>query len=453
MGSATLTFDSITITNKRSDTKHNDNDWMTIVWYVNANHQLTKVLPLAKADGDTSLDSGSVIAPLSSTVPCTDDDVVTATFVVVNLGSSDAAEQRAKAEEIGKQVAKGVADAYVRIAAYFVKEGVPAGEIFSRGIDELRPVIVDSVGAAYDDIVKPAIEALLHLLGAPPDCNGEVLQDIAVFSSTSVYPITNVPPPYDKVRSPHDCGHDPVTSVIFTQDRQFFVGSFPTTPAPKTECAPVHDQNDDLWLGSWAEDPGTRYPIIRVSVERSRRASALYSVEIVERVDPVHDIVYETGADPVSMHVKKVIPYLDNVFGTVRPWVAHGVAPGSAHVVNHPIIRHDEQLGSARRQHAAVADRPVHEPAFALRWSRPIVGTPITSHAHPFLGAANVVGVGGELIDTADAIDLPDRGVRLCLYEIRQNGTAIAHAIRYLRAESLSYTRADVMLFHWSPTA
>src|SRR5438105_3659162 len=177
MGSATLSFDSMVVLNKRSDTHHNDNDWMTIVWYANANHVLTQTIPLAKADGDTSLDSGSVIAPFASAVPCADGDVVTATFVVVNLGSSDAAEQRDKAEEIGKSVAKGVADAYVRVAEYFVEAGVPFGEIFSRGIDELRPVIVQSVGAAYDDIVKPAIEKVLHLFGAPPDCNGEVLHD------------------------------------------------------------------------------------------------------------------------------------------------------------------------------------------------------------------------------------------------------------------------------------
>jgi hypothetical protein len=453
MGSATLGFDSITILNKRSDTLHNDNDWMTIVWFVNNDQGPTDVIQLAKADGDTSLDTGSVLAPCYSAVLCNDGDFVTATFVVFNLGSSDAVSQRGKAEEIGKALAKGVADAYVRVAEEFVKRGVPLGEIFAGGLDDVRPEIVDTVGVVYDDIVQPAIEKILHLFGAPPNCNGEVLHDIAVFDPRSVYPITNVPPAYT-ASSPHDCGLDPHTSVIFTQGRTFSVGSFPSvsSPASTTEYVPVHNRNTDLWLGSWAESPNTSYPIVSITVERSKRASGLYSVHIIERVDPVQGVVYDTGADPVSIHVLKVFAYIENVFGTVRPWVAHGVAPGSAHVFNHPIVRPDMRPASATGGALPARAGPSLEPRFVLQWSRPIAGTPIKSRAVAFPVGAVGVGVGGSILsDETDAIDLPDQHIRLCLYEIVQNGTAIGNAIRYLRAESFSYTHADVMLFHWSP--
>src|SRR5262249_5315356 len=139
-----------------------------------------------------------------------------------------------QAEEIGKTITKGVADAYVRIAQYFVERGVPLGEIFSRGLDELRPVIVDSVGFVYDEVVRPIIETVVGWLGAPPQCNGEVLHDVAVFSPSSAYPITSIPPEYI-VTSPRECGRAPHTTVVLTQEREFFVGSFPTTPAPRTE--------------------------------------------------------------------------------------------------------------------------------------------------------------------------------------------------------------------------
>jgi len=186
-------------------------------------------------------------------------------------------------------------------------------------------------------------------------------------------------------------------------------------------------------------------------------------------------VVYETGAHPISMHVEKVFGYDGNVFGTVRPWVSHGIVPGNAHVINHPIIGHDIQRAAARRSYAVVGaggavDAPAHvappsatggafgamepythETKFVLRWSRPAVGTTITSRAQALLEGATAAGFGAVLTDTTDAIDLPDRGIRLSLYEIQQSGKTIGHAIRYLRAENFSYTRSDVMLFYWSP--
>ena len=74
MGACKLQFEKIEILNKKSDTDHSDNDWLSVVWTVD--HQdgsqpaiLQQTFALAKQNGDKVLDSGDVIARVEAGFP------------------------------------------------------------------------------------------------------------------------------------------------------------------------------------------------------------------------------------------------------------------------------------------------------------------------------------------------------------------------------------------------
>jgi len=454
MGKATLSFDQITICNKRSDSAHNDNDWMNIVWFVQGKQVRVDTLQLAKPDGGTSLDTGAVIAPLASSVDCNDQDLVTATFLVVNLGSMDGAGQRAQAEATATAMAKAITDLYVRVSEQVVKEGVPLGDVFSDGIDQVRLAIDDSVGALFEDVIIPGIEDVLDILDVgPPNCNGEVVHGMAVFTPTAAYPVTSLIYKYQAASSDR-CGTPPHTTVVYTEEREFAAYQFPTAPAPAIQLVPVHDQSSDLWLGTWAEDPNTPTPIDKVVVSKSLRASSLYSVEITERVDPIRDVVYQTGKDPISVHPAHVVPFVADVFGALRPWLAYPVAPTGIRAVQRLIAKPHVKALAAGAAAAGAAETATPSPSYqtvmALTWSRPVVGTLLGFRGH---GPFDAPAQPGFASDLADAFHLVDQAIYLCLYEIRQGGKSIGNCVRYMRPDTSSFTHADVMLFRWNPVA
>jgi hypothetical protein len=53
--------------------------------------------------------------------------------------------------------------------------------------------------------------------------------------------------------------------------------------------------------------------------------------------------------------------------------------------------------------------------------------------------------------DTVDVLPLTEQGVIVALYAFRTGETVIGHGVRYIRNETSSYTRADVMLVKWNP--
>jgi len=53
--------------------------------------------------------------------------------------------------------------------------------------------------------------------------------------------------------------------------------------------------------------------------------------------------------------------------------------------------------------------------------------------------------------EQVEALELINQGVTLCLYRFLVGNKVIGYAIRYIRDENLSFTRADVMLVPWSP--
>jgi hypothetical protein len=255
------------------------------------------------------------------------------------------------------------------------------------------------------------------------------------------------------------CGDPANTSVWWTLERQFdpfsVVPSFPSGPPPSIELVPVTDDPADSFLGVWQEDPFNPYPIVRVVVARSTAASGLYAVTVTENVDPDFDAVLDAARDPVSVSTGRVFQYLGNLFGDVRPWENRGISPGLARAYSVVPLRNAQAVrGVAGASGLAVGAQP-HEVrdlgsvAFTLSWNRPATtGWPVTS---PLTGVPSrdilSPGTGSGFVQEIETLDIPERGVRLCLYRAVGGGLSGAHAVRYLRAKTVLFTKADVMLY------
>jgi hypothetical protein len=460
LGTATLIFDQIHINNKRSDDAHSDNDWIVIVWFANAYWIKTDVFPFLKPGGSNILDTGDVIAPIFSSVDCTNNDLIAAHFLAMNIGSTGAG-QRAQAEDFAKAMTKTLTDAYLQIAEIVLKNDpeIPGGDLWGDFVDLVRQPIVDGVGSAFDNVIIPGLEELLgDLRIGPPNCNGEVLHDTVLFDS-EVYPVTRIPPAYS-ASSPRACGEDPHTSVILTLNRQFDAQEFPGTPPPQTRIDPAHGQPGDIWLGTWTEDPTSPTPLVRIvigsSVDKIRGVTS-YFVLIQERVDPVRNVVYQIGRNNEQVETRYVIPYSGNIFGSVRSWLGLPASPGHPILLQSTAVNPVKGVAGTASQTLGQQQTAAPSNVFLLGWTRPPTGTPVAFNRSAPIGAK---GTGsGILTDEVDAISLADVSIYLCLYEVHTvtnvsnpTSSAYGYAIRYLRAESLSYTQVDVMLHKTTST-
>lgn len=72
------------------------------------------------------------------------------------------------------------------------------------------------------------------------------------------------------------------------------------------------------------------------------------------------------------------------------------------------------------------------------------IAVPVQSILRP--GATSLLG---DIL--VDIIPLANGTVTLCLYTFWQSETFLGYAVRYLRAPTTAYTRADVMLVPWNP--
>src|ERR1700719_4243026 len=121
MGNCILRFDRIQIQNKKSDSDHSDNDWLSIVWMVDHRDgkepvSLSQTVALVKEDGSQILETGDVIKVIEQSAPCLDGDFVTAYYTIVNLGSLDWEDQAKAASQVTQGLARAVADVYLQIA-------------------------------------------------------------------------------------------------------------------------------------------------------------------------------------------------------------------------------------------------------------------------------------------------------------------------------------------------
>src|SRR4029079_13636170 len=136
--------------------------------------------------------------------------------------------------------------------------GIPIAQVFADGIEELAPVIRDSVGAAWEDVIVPVANDVVEFFQAlfgPPNCNGEVFHDLVMFK-----PFEPAAPEtwsqHYKASSLSGCGTPAETHCVYTRERlRDAVPQFRNTPPPKTEASPSQNESPAVWLGRWAEDP------------------------------------------------------------------------------------------------------------------------------------------------------------------------------------------------------
>lgn len=451
MGQCMLSFDQMDILNQKSDSKHSDNDWMIIYWFVSGKLARTDQFPLFNTAGSLILNSGNAIAPFASEIACADNEFATATFQVINLGSTDFSKQAQTAENVAVQVAKDIASAYVMAAEKVVSySGIPFAQVFADGIDKLAPVIVSSVGAAFEDVILPLVNDIVDtvsgLLGKP-NCNGDVLHDTVVFLPDQPNELT-VSKVYT-ASSVSFCGSPARTSVQLTSQRILDPAPSFTpaqaTPLPEVTLVPATDETLDAWLGTWAEDSSTTTPIIIVSITRSTAASGLLEAEITEHVDRRFDATFVASNATLSPHTRKAPIFLDDVFAHIRPWTSLPVNPAHVHV-QLGVSTHVFNVGSANKMTTSL-------PTFHLLWNRPLQfggGVPLSSLLKDSVPLSHFP-TASLFPEQVEALEIINQGVTLCLYRFLAGNKVIGHSIRYIRNENHSFTRADVMLVPWSP--
>jgi hypothetical protein len=250
MGRSILHFDRIDIQNKKSDTDHSDNDWLSIAWMVDHRDgsqpvSVQQTVSLLNQDGSPILDSGNIIQVVEQSVPCLDGDLVTAVYTITNLGSLNWDDQAKAASQVTQQVAKAVADIYLQVAQVVLEylpffganpAAVAVGDVLAQALDKLHGPLLDLLDKTFESVITPLVgdiaNELSNLLGHP-NCSGEVMHDVAVFvPTTEEFKKNSFSRSYQGPQSNSSCGEPPHTLIDWTTDRDLdvFIGTFGTTP-------------------------------------------------------------------------------------------------------------------------------------------------------------------------------------------------------------------------------
>lgn len=475
MGICTIYFNQIEIITKKSDSAHSDNDWMIVHWFTNSGLKQSHTFPLTNTAGSTTLNSGQLLQPFSLQLMCADSEFVTVVFQIVNLGSFDAGEQAGAVLQIAQKGAEAFARVYLKAVEFVINNsGLPLASVFADGIDELTPVIVDSVGAAFEDVIIPVISELANVISGifgRPNCNGDVLHDIAIFKPSQPWPPQSISRVCTASKK-SGCGSPAKTALNLTLERWLdAVPMFPPGPPPKIETAPGTGISGDAWLGTWAEDSYTSTPRIKVRISRSLAASGTYAVEVHEDIDPRFDARFEAEKDVLTPKEATLPPVGNDIFGTVRPWTAQPFVPHKLKPMLVSGARADdgtvmalEETSPLRTTYVVKGSEIIASPPvgaairFGRHWGPPI--NPPRPEPPP-VGAGfdltqAVAEVGYDITrllgyETVPIFDLSEFGVFLGLYSFKHDGRIIGYGVRYMRDQNWSYTRADVMLSKWTP--
>jgi hypothetical protein len=407
-------------------------------------------------------------------VSCADADLVTAVFQVVNLGSTDHAEQVVAVGKIAQKAAEVYAEIYLEVTEQVVRGTL--GRIWADAIDEFTPLMIQTVTAAFEDIIIPFFSEVAEFISTifgVPNCNGDVLHDIAVFKPSEPKSPVTVSKVYT-ADSVSGCGSAAKTSVHVTLERVTdVVQIFPNTPAPKVVAVPSAGESADSWLGTWAEDTYTATPIVLVTIARSTAASGAYAITVEEHIDRRYDAQFQAVDAVETVESALAAPYLGNVFGTLKPWLSNVVSPGDLTTIRVGRLvggggsgqgggggaggeaggaRGTPHQAALRVSGVGLTDEAVAEPTvtFALSWDRqpnPVIGPPPADRL-----SRNAPSTRADLFDEADAFVLEGKGVVLYLYNFRlSNQELVGRCLRYCRDETSAFTRADVELVQWKP--
>lgn len=212
-------IDRVDVRRQKADGGHSDSDWLSIV--VTIGDPVTKnvmTLPAKLHHVEGSMKTGdSIVGPfLTDPFVVKDTDIVTVTYVITNLGSSDAEEQFAQAVKVTNKVVQivgPVAGAAIGLFFGAPGEGFKVGQQIAKGVDTAIAVL----GDAFD---------FLGIHFGPPNCNGEVLHDTLTFQPGEIAQAAGRPSSRDYVgpQANERCGGAPETVLNFSCRRNIPLG-------------------------------------------------------------------------------------------------------------------------------------------------------------------------------------------------------------------------------------
>jgi hypothetical protein len=146
----------------------------------------------------------------------TDSDLMLISFVMTNLSHTDTRQQQAEALKIAAAVSTAL-EKVPRFESIPVVGGIPVVS----AVADFVLVSIAGIGSA----IGPILGAIGEIIGGTdtPNCNGLVFSQQFIFSGkqlrdltqnfTSVFTETK---PFKDQQSPHECGHNPETQVVFS---------------------------------------------------------------------------------------------------------------------------------------------------------------------------------------------------------------------------------------------
>ena len=491
MGRCTLTFDQIEIINKKTGTGHLDNDWLIVNWLVNGQ-------PVGDPEkfGMWILDSGQgVFGVQCQGVACNDNDIVTAVISMVNLDAMDYSDQVQTVGDLSRDIAQEAAKIYLEEVRLYLKYAGyvdlpdlpgPLADLAADLVDKLEGPIIDGIAKIFDDIIIPLLNDMIdevRVLIGDANCNGDVLHDALVFKPSQFGAIA-IDNTYEAAHI-RGCGSSARTRVHMTMHREFVAEpSFTNTPPPQVDMVPAGADFD--FNGTWADDPGSPVPRITVVITESNPSSRkrvttrpgpiLYDVTVQENVDPRFNAVFETAAKGITAKWGSLLPYLgepsdkppdQSQYGHVRPMSTHPVFPLRSGVLFRPAAA-PQSPGAAKSARAAAKTKrsakvssslhlspAVLKPSqgnfmFKLNWQtvQPS-GGPLPMTPLRFTGAAQAKQKGSSvsnLLEHLWMLELPG-DVVLAAMAAQVGGRTFAGTLRYLRAQNLSFTGTDVLIY------
>jgi len=236
MGTCTLTVDQTKILNHKSDSRHADNDWISLVVAVNDKVILWETAPLRnpKFAGQSQLNifgDGDVAYPWGFTLPCKNADTVIAYYSVINLASYAYEDQLAAASQFTEQVVDVVGAFYDEAAQTalgsrnldlpdVVAQLAADASLFDLFASEVERLLA----AAFQDVLGPVLKQLAEwaqiLITGRPDCNGLVLHDYLIFKPYQPEPSLLITKTYEGPQNNPDCGEPPHTFLGMVMTRQ-----------------------------------------------------------------------------------------------------------------------------------------------------------------------------------------------------------------------------------------